>query len=118
MVSLTVLPNPRRNQIVTSHLEGVFVCSALSGEVDLSLLYQPDREVVTAENFNKWVGKQAEKDWTCPEDFAGALLENFYDTLLPKQVTLTLTLTSQQGADTIAQKIQVEAAQPKPKARR
>lgn len=64
---------------------------ALQGKAELDLSYTPDRELVTPTAFLAWLDELVKhgqnETW---EELAGAIIDIFYDTLLPKHVALNL----------------------------
>ena len=71
----------------------------LKATASITLTYHPDRSIINPAHFKEWLYKTATNhthaSW---EAFSTCLLDNFYDALLPKEVTLTLNIPHENGS--------------------
>ena len=66
--------------------------SHLNGYGKLSIIYTPSQLILTPQQLGEWIHEAEQKDWQTWEELAAALIDGFYDTLLPKEVTLKINI--------------------------
>ena len=64
----------------------------LDGTGRIVLTYTPHKHVVDTQVLNDWVQNMGKKNYTTWEDFATAVIDAFYDTVLPRKVDLNYFL--------------------------
>lgn len=91
-------PNPHRGQdmLITFQVQQDF--KGIEGILPIRMRYIPDREILKKEDFSNWLQTISKETWENPEDLAGALMDKFYDTLMPYFVDLRIDITHANGA--------------------
>lgn len=82
---------------------------APAGEVDIDLTYLPDRAVISQTAFQSWLASITKQEWATWEQMADAMLDGFYDALLPKKAMLSLLVHTAEG---VGHSIALEKKQP------
>lgn len=105
MKNISASPNPHKgqNMKVTLTIE----VEKNQEKATVYLAYLPDRDILPPANFTAWV--QTQPSWQTWEELAGRLLKEFYDEILPQQVTLQMNVAAKDGAN---QQIELAAQQP------
>jgi hypothetical protein len=68
-----------------------------AGEVDIDLTYLPDRAVISQKSFQTWLGNISTQKWETWEHLADAMLDGFYDALMPKKIMLSILIHTETG---------------------
>ncbi len=82
----------------------------LPGEAILEVIYTPDREVLTPTDMFAWLKTINAHKATTWESLGTQIIEAFYDTLLPHQVKVSLTIHHTGG---LKQLVTLERQRPK-----
>lgn len=81
MENVQTTPNPLRGEysVLSFDLEDILGFE----EGELKIVYVPDRDFVTDDNFNFWISPILHQSWDTPEEFCAELLGSLYNDVLP-----------------------------------
>ncbi len=90
--------NPNRAFDYVVSLQGKLGVGALGGEVMLGLRYVPDREIVLDPDMDDYLAAVSDQPWSSIEEFAAAVLADLNNQLVPRWVSVVVTLWRPRGS--------------------
>lgn len=90
--------NPNRDFDYVVSLQGKLGVEALGGEVILGLRYVPDREIVLDPDMDAYLTSVSGQAWSSIEEFAAAVLADLNNELVPRWVSVVVTLRRPRGS--------------------
>lgn len=80
----------------------------LHGSATLLATYTPHKQVVEAAVLTAWLADMTAADYPTWEDFGTALVDTFYDVVLPRKVEFLFKITAENGAGQVVKLVRAQ----------